>query len=84
MWNWKVGDFELAWWSAWRPTKKKLFLSDMLLHMVAEKVAGMVADMGACMHACCCTWWSTRWLAWWPTWHLPFLHILQESIFHCL
>ena len=28
-----------------------LFLSDMLLHMVADQVAGMVADMGAGMVA---------------------------------
>ena len=31
---------------AWQPKRKnKLFLADMLLHMVADKMAGMVADM---------------------------------------
>ena len=44
--------------------KKKKFLADMLLHMVADKVAGMVADMVADKKNS--SWQTWSW-TWWPT-----------------
>ena len=46
--------------------KKKLFLSDMLLHMVADKVVGMVADKKA-KNIYFCSWLTCCW-TWWATW----------------